>query len=240
MASRPELKSHVEFITAIKARQGLLCRVVLYSSEAQATLQPLTTFVASAPVPPPATPKAQVFGPGKTDSTDIRPPTYRIDMDDSSGEVYLLKFKPRTAPTEQPGGAGIEPSMAVSGSTGSQDDSPPAVADANATTVWPLFVEQTSMKADLGDSARFRSSKADTNTAGCYGCQTQCPGNTSESQLSLHIAMYNVTERQLLDRQDFVESCKLVSMQNNAYVPMQSNLSPQIAKRWKHQVRLNI
>lgn len=181
-----------------------------------------------------------MFGPGKTDSTDIRPPTYRIDMDDSSGEVYLLKFKPRTAPTEQPGGAGIEPSMAVSGSTGSQDDSPPAVADANATTVWPLFVEQTSMKADLGDSARFRSSKADTNTAGCYGCQTQCPGNTPESQLSLHIAMYNVTERQLLDRQDFVESCKLVSMQNNAYVPMQSNLSPQIAKRWKHQVRLNI
>ncbi|KAL0052460.1 hypothetical protein WJX82_002586 [Trebouxia sp. C0006] len=87
--------------------------VVLYSSEAQATLQPLTTFVASAPVPPPATPKAQVFGPGKTDSTDIRPPTYRIDMDDSSGEVYLLKFKPRTAPTEQPGGAGIEPSMAI-------------------------------------------------------------------------------------------------------------------------------
>ena len=212
---------------------------MLYSSEAQATLQPLTTFVASAPVPPQATPKAQVFGLGKTDSTDIRPPTYRIDMDDSSGEVYLLKYTSRAALIEQPSGAGIEPSMAVLGSTGSQDDSPPATADANATTVWPLFVDQTDVKADLGDSARFRSSKADTNIAGCYGCQTQCPGSTSESPLSLHVAMYNVAERQLIDKQDFVESRKLVSMQNNSYVPMQSNLPPQIAKRWKHQVRLN-
>ncbi len=209
---------------------------MLYSSEAQATLQPLTTFVASATVPPPATPKAQVFGLGKTDSTDIRPPTYRIDMDDSSGEVYLLKYKPREALIEQPCGAGIEPSMAILGSTGSQDDS---IADANATTVWPLFVEQTDMKADLGDSARFRSSKADTNSAGCYGCQTQFRGSTLDSHLSLHIAMYNVAERQLIDRQDFVESRKLVSMQNNSYVPMQSNLPPQIAKRCKHQVRLS-
>ena len=197
------------------------------------------TFVASAPVHPQATPKAQVFGLGKTDSTDIRQPTYRIDMDDSSGEVYLLKYTSRAALTEQPGGAGIEPSMAVLGSAGSQDDSPPATADANATTVWPLFVDQTDVKADLGDSARFRSSKADTNIAGCYGCQTQCPGSTSESPLSLHVAMYNVAERQLIDKQDFVESRKLVSMQNNSYMPMQSNLPPQIAKRWKHQVRLN-
>ncbi len=213
---------------------------MLYSSEAQATLQPLTTFVASAPVPPQAIPKAQVFGLGKTDiSTDIKPPTHRIDMDDSSGEVYLLKYKPRDALIQQPCGAGTEASMAVVGSTGSLDDSIPAIADANATTVWPLFVDQTNIKADLGDSARFRSSEADTNFAGCYGCHTQCPGSTPDSHSSLHIAMYNVTERRLIERQDFVESRRLVSMQNNAYVPMQSNLPPQIAKRWKHQVRLN-
>ena len=213
---------------------------MLYSSEAQATLQPVTTFVASTPVPPQATPKAQVFGVGKTGSTDIRPPTYRIDMDDSSGEVYLLKYKSRAAVIEQPSGAGFEPSMAVPGSTCGQDDLLPAIADANATTVWPLFVGQTNMKADLDDSARFRTSKADTYTAGCYGCQTPCSGNTPESHLSLQIAMYNVAERRLIDRQDFVESRKLVSMQNNSYVPMQSKLPPQIAKRWKHQVRLNV
>lgn len=161
-------------------------------------------------------------------------------MDDSSGEVYLLQYKSRAALIEQPCGAGIEPSMAVLGSIGSQDDSPPATADANAITVWPLFVDQTKMKADLGDSARFRTSKTDTNIAGCYGCQTQCPGSTPDSHLSLHVAMYNVAERRLIDRQDFVESRKLVSMQNNSYVPMQSNLPPRIAKRWKHQVRLNI
>ncbi|KAL0022982.1 hypothetical protein WJX79_001567 [Trebouxia sp. C0005] len=60
--------------------------VVLYSSEAQATLQPLTTF---ASVPPQAIPNAQMFGRGKAESTDIGPPTYRIDMDDSSGESNL-------------------------------------------------------------------------------------------------------------------------------------------------------
>ena len=213
---------------------------MLYSSEAQATLQPLTTFIASAPLPSQPTPKAQVFGLGKTDSSDIKPPAYRIDMDDSLGEVYLLKYNSRAALIEQPCGAGIEPSMAVLGSTGSQDDSLPATADADATTVWPLFVDQTNIKADPGDSARFRTSKADTNIAGCYGCQSQCPGSSPESHLSLHIAMYNVAERRLIGRQDFVESRKLVSMQNNSYVPMQSNLPPQIAKRWKHQVRLNI
>ncbi|KAL0031273.1 hypothetical protein WJX77_012514 [Trebouxia sp. C0004] len=216
---------------------------VLYSSEAQATLQPLTSFVASAPVPPQATPKAQVFGLGKTDRTDIRPPTYRIDMDDSSGEVYLLKYKSRAALIEQPCGAGIEPSMAVLGSFGSQNYSLPATAasaDANATTVWPLFVDRTDVKIDLGDSARFRTSKADTNIAGCYGCQTKRPGSTPESHLSLHIAMYNVAERRLIDRQDFAESRKLVSMQNNTYMPMQSNLPPQIAKRWKHQAERDL
>ncbi|KAA6424459.1 MAG: hypothetical protein FRX49_05671 [Trebouxia sp. A1-2] len=211
--------------------------VVLYSSEAQATLQPLTTF---ASVPPQAIPNAQMFGRGKAESTDIGPPTYRIDMDDSSGEVYLLQYKSRAALIEQPCGAGIEPSMAVLGSIGSQDDSPPATADANAITVWPLFVDQTKMKADLGDSARFRTSKTDTNIAGCYGCQTQCPGSTPDSHLSLHVAMYNVAERRLIDRQDFVESRKLVSMQNNSYVPMQSNLPPRIAKRWKHQAERDL
>ena len=217
----------------------LSCSMVLYSSEAQATLQPLPMFAPPKPAPSHLARKLgqiQLSCLGQGDeSIDIRPPTYRVDMDDGSGEVFLLKYQPRTAEATVPFSTCIARDTAGMG-IACQDDVEAAGPHAAGTPVWALFAgASSSMQLDVEDSAFFEKTEAVAD--GCNGPGTQHTGDSLESGLSLHLAVYSIAEKQLIDQQEFMDSRRLVSVLDNAYVPMQSSLPLHVPKQWKHQVR---
>ena len=217
--------------------QRLSCRVVLYSSEAQATLQPLTTFASLGSKSSHRPSKAHKPDLGKADSIDIiSPPTFRIDMNDSSGEVILLKYQLRATTTGTAISTPVNPADFTS--TCSQAELQAAALDADAPTVWPLFKGPSNVRRDLEDSAHFNTSKAETRAGYCKGgldyAQRSC--SYPELGLALHMAMYSLADRSFVSKQQFMEDRRLISMQSNAYVPMHSSSPLQMSKAWKHQV----
>ena len=217
----------------------LSCSMVLYSSDAQATLQPLPMFAPPKPAPSQLACKLgqiQLSCLGQGDeSIDTSPPTYRVDMDDGSGEVFLLKYQPRTAEATVPSSTCMARDTAGMG-IACQDDIEAAGPHAAVTPVWALFAgASSSMQLDVEDSAFFEKTGAVGD--GCNGPGTQHAGHGLESGLSLHLAVYSIAERRLIDQQEFMDSRRLVSVLDNAYVPMQSSLPLHVPKQWKHQVR---
>ena len=213
----------------------LSCSMVLYSSEAQATLQPLPMFTAHKPAPSQLARKLgqiQLSCLGQGDEMiDISPPTYRVDMDDGAGEVFLLKYKPRTAEATLPSRTCIARDTAVVGIP-CQDDVEAAGPHAAGTPVWALFAgASSSMQLDVEDSAHLGKPEAPAG-----GCKGQHMGDSLEPDLSLHLAVYSIAEKRLIDQQEFMDGHRLVSMLDNAYMPMQSSLPIHVPKQWKHQV----
>ena len=216
----------------------LSCSMVLYSSEAQATLQPLPIFAPHKPAPSQLARKLgqiQLSCLGQGDERiDISPPTYKVDMDDGAGEVFLLNYKPRPAEATAPSSICIARNTAVLG-VPCQDDVQAAGPHAAVTPVWALFAgARSSMQLDVEDSAHL--GEAEALAGGCKGPGTQHMGDSLEPGLSLHLAVYSIAEKRLINQQEFMDSHRLVSMLDNAYVPMQSSLPIHVRKQWRHQV----
>ena len=169
---------------------------------------------------------------------DISTPTYRVDMNDTAGEVILLKYQPRAA--NQPTSSTVSNPLVNTAdltSTCCEEELEAAVVDADASVVWPVFEGQTRRKRDVEDSAHYSRSNDGTHAAYCKGGATgQGLSSYSESGLALHMALYSVADRSFASKRGVVENRRLISMQGNAYVPMQSRVALQIPKAWKHQV----
>ena len=179
------------------------------------------------------------LGLGKTNSLDINAPTYRVDMNDTAGEVIFLKYPPRATSqtvTSTVSNALVNPADLTSSC--SKEESQTAAVDASAPVIWPVFEGQPRRKLDVEDSAHYSSGNAGTGVAYCRGGgSAQGLSSCSEPGLALHMAMYSVADRSFASKRKFMEDRRLISMQGNVYVPMQSRVALQIPKAWKHQVR---
>ena len=54
--------------------------------------------------------------------------------------------------------------------------------------------------------------------------------------LQLHMAVYCLAEKRCIDRHEFLDSHRLVTLQDNPYIPMPAGLTGSKSRSWKHQV----
>ena len=190
------------------------CRLVLYSSETQATLRPLAALNNL------RHPKSSA----QHTAGESPQPTFRIDMDDANGEVYLLSYQPRL-------GGPSHKHVAHTDSTCTEPDLPAVAPAADAVAAWPLFANFNSgEQLQLEDSAHLYERTSQQGTA-------VAPRSNPAPELALHLAVYSVAEQRLVGRREFKDSHRLASLQDNAYAPMQSSPLPQPHRPWKHQVQ---
>lgn len=154
-------------------------------------------------------------------------------MDDSSGEVYLLKYRPRRGNPAAPASTAVA-HTALHCLTCSKGNLLATAAAADAAAAWPMFAEALSNRQLVfDDSARYAPAASPGKGAACTD------SSMSESRgLSLHMAVYSVADRRLVSKQEFVDSHRLISLQDNVYVPMQSSLPLQTPRHWKHKVHI--
>ena len=220
------------------------CRLLLYSSETQATLQPLHTHVhpsTQSPSPSTSVPVlSQLSSPSAcqhaSDSDYLSAPsaagsdsrqateqaTYRIDMDESAGEVFLLKFQSPTTPSP----------VRSKHSAGTPCACHDSDLQGTSHAAWPLFGSTGSSQHEtlVGDASSATSQHKPASVAALAG-------DSAAKHRQLHLAVYSLAQHSMVSRQEFLGQHRLTCLQGNPYMAQPCAL-PATTKPWKHQVGL--
>ena len=157
--------------------------------------------------------------------------TYRVDMDESAGEVFLLTFQsPRSASALNAvnGNSGRSPAVTPCAchDTGLQASS--ATDSSGAAAAWPLFVKSgSSAQSALLNSGTF------WNEAASLESDSRSTNPKKKQKQSLHLAVYSLAEQRMIGRPEFLAKHRLTSLQGNTYMALQT--CPEREKPWKHQ-----
>ena len=180
------------------------------------------------------------------DAGAVRQPVYRIDMDDMAGEVMLLRYQARDSGTSSTAAADADTTMsnghgcshAMQPGRISSKQKLQAIAEGmGAASCWAPFAEPVSFEQLIqAEDSAFMYKQ--TSHEGKATQDADSPDIDPEPAVSLHMSVYNVAEQRLVCKQEFVDSHRLVSLQNNPYVPLPADPSKDSGppRRWKHQV----
>ena len=180
------------------------------------------------------------------DVSTARQAAYRIDMDDTAGEVMMLRYQAKGNHAYSASAAAVSTISAghdhghsfQHSHNSSQQMLQAAPGAASAAELWAPFADTVSHEQLLQaeDSAFINGSTSYQSKAALQHADSA--PHRAQPHTSLHMSVYRVSEQRLVGRQEFVDSHRLVSLQNNPYVPLPADAAIESgsAKRWKHQV----
>ena len=158
--------------------------------------------------------------------------TYRIDMDESAGEVFLLTFQ--SAKSSSPlnpvnGRSGRSPAATPCAchDTGLQA----SATGSNDAAAWPLFAKSgSSAQSVMLNSGTFWDGAASFESDGGKSFP-------AKQRRNLHLAVYSLAEQRMIGRPEFLAKHRLTSLQGNTYMPRQT-CPPAREQPWNHQASI--
>lgn len=97
---------------------------------------------------------------------------------------------------------------------------------------WPLFKHTSSASNDAEQQRQHTQTDTQPQAAQAATHDTM----PCQASLQLHIAVYRLDEKRFIGRPEFLESNRLISLQNNVYVPVPKRTHSCQAVRHKHEV----